>query len=209
MKRSKRRTRKKNKKALIIVGFILIIIGLALAYKFYNKPKVQSTKKLDEISGYPYILYDNASPLYKELFKKLQKELKQEEINKEEYAKLVASLFVAEFYHLDNKITASDIGATEFVHPDIRENFALKASDSLYKGIENNIYGKRKQELPKVYKIIDTKVEQIVYEKDQLKSSEAYKVTINWEYAKDMGYPITAEIVLVNEEKLLYLVDLK
>ena len=100
------------------------------------------------------------------MFFKLKEQLSQDQINEEQYAKLVAQLFVADFYTINNKISNDDIGGIQFVHPDIRANFILKAKDTIYKYVKNNIYGNRHQELPIVTNV---KIENITKENYKIK----------------------------------------
>ena len=129
-----------TKKILLIVLILLIILSV---FGIYNKltgngkkTKIEEIKKEDEIKEFDYTLYDNKSDLYKDLFAELKKELQKDEINDEEYAKIISKLFVADFYSLDEKTTSTDIGGLDFIYEKIRDNFLLKASDTIYKNIE-------------------------------------------------------------------------
>lgn len=199
---------KKRKKIVIfILVFLVVFIGL-YAY-FSGRDRVQKERKIAEIKQYPYTLYAGATKLYKDLFNELKEVLSKDKIVKEEYASLVASLFVVDFYNLDNKITSTDIGGLEFIHSDIKENFRLKASDTIYRGIESNVYDKRKQKLPIVTKINTLTVEKINYEKEKIRDLEAYQVDITWSYKEDLSYPTKAKIILVNEAKLISIVEIR
>ena len=140
-------TKKKKKfgikKILLIVLILVAFFSIFTLYKKLTKgnkkSEVEEVKKEDEIQTkeFDYTLYDNKSDLYKELFGKLKEELTKEEINDEEYAKIIAQLFAVDFYSLSEKTTSTDIGGLDFVYEGIKENFVLKASDTIYKYIQS------------------------------------------------------------------------
>ena len=63
-------------------------------------------------------------------------------------------MFVTDFYTLSTKVTNQDVGGLEFIYSKNKDNFKLKASDTLYKYIESNVYGDRKQKLPEVVEFV-------------------------------------------------------
>ena len=67
-------------------------------------------------------------------------------------------MFIADFFNLDNKISKNDVGGKEFVYSNYQTDFEKFAMDSMYKSVENDVYGKRNQELPIVTKVEVTKV---------------------------------------------------
>ncbi len=85
---------KKVIKIIIILLLIvaLIIGGIFIFKKFMNKPDdskepmVVEIKKLDEIKGFSYYLYDNSTELYKELFNELKTVLEADTIDESKYA---------------------------------------------------------------------------------------------------------------------------
>ena len=206
---------KKIKKYLIIV---LVVLGVALlafgAYKYLNrgkKPVVDEVKEEDKIDTkeFDYVLYDNKSDLYKEYFSKLKEELLKDEVNEEEYAKIVSELFVIDFYSLQDKRTSTDVGGLDFIYEEMKENFILKATDTIYKYVESNVYGDRKQELPKV-----TAVEIKEATKTPVKFAKAqdefgYKVVVTITYEKDLGFPKEVTLSLIHKESKLYIVEVK
>ena len=157
---------KKVIKVIIIILLIvaLVISGIFVLKKFLNKPDdskdpmVVEIKKLDEIKGFSYYLYDNSTDLYKELFNELKTVLEADTIDEEKYAELVSKMFVEEFYTLNNKITNQDVGGLDFVHSSVKENLKLKASNTIYKYIESNVYGDREQQLPEVSEFVSADV---------------------------------------------------
>lgn len=200
--------KKSKKKKIIIVIFLILVIALLTLYLSTSgkgKNRVEEVKKID---NYGYILYNNSSPLYKKYFKELTNVLNEKELKEDKYADLVAKLFVIDFYSLDNKITNKNIGGLQFIHPKISDNFRLKAEDTIYKRIENNAFGKRKQELPLVSKIISSKVESKAVDALNKQDVEGYVVTITWEYDKNLGYQTKATLSLIHEEKKLYIVSI-
>ena len=143
---------KPKKKVLptIIILIILVVGSVFVIKRIFDANKQTEVKVLSVIEKYNYTLDDNETDIYKKYFKDLENVLNEEEINQEEYCSLISKLFVIDFYTLNNKITNKDIGGVQFLREDIRDNFSLKASNTLYKYIKNNIYGKRKQNLPEI-----------------------------------------------------------
>lgn len=197
---------------VLIVLLVLALLGVGVyffVFKNKDNKKVEEAKVVNTISGYDYKLYDNASKLYKDNFAELKKVLESENIDEEEYVKLISTLFVADFFTLDNKVTNDDIGGVSFVHKDAIDNFKLKAKDTVYKYIESNIYGDRKQELPIVDKITNLKVEKTTVSYKTINDQKAYKVNISWEYKKDLGYIKEKTLIFVHEDKVLSLIEMK
>ena len=187
----KKRKMKKGIKRLLIILIILAILGviaLYLTHDFKSKTPKKNVKVIDEISEYGYTLDDNETKLYKDLFKQLSKTLSKDEVDEKKYAELVCELFIADFYNLDNKTTKNDIGGTQFIHSAAVDNFILKAKDTMYKGVESDIYDDRKQELPIVTSVKLGEVK------------DAYSVTLNWEYEDDLEYDDEKEFILIKED---------
>ena len=206
---------KEVKKYLIIV---LVILGVALlafgAYKYLNrckKPVVDEVKEEDKIDTkeFDYVLYDNKSDLYKEYFGKLKEELLKDEVNEEEYAKLVAELFVIDFYSLQDKRTSTDVGGLDFIYEDMKENFVLKATDTIYKYVESNVYGDRKQELPKITAVEVKEAVKTPVKFEKAQDEFGYKVVVTVTYEKDLGFAKEVTLSLVHKESKLYIVDIK
>ena len=83
----------------------------------------EEVKKVDVIDKYGYYLEEDATDYYKSLYKELKDITNKDEVDYEEYAKIVAKLFVTDVFTLDNKVTSSDIGGLQFIYPDFREDF--------------------------------------------------------------------------------------
>ena len=86
-----------------------------------------------------------------------------------------------------------------FISTDYVDNFTLKASDTVYKYIEHNLYNDRDQNLPVVTSSSVNKLENVTYEYKSINDDNAYEVTVNLEYEEDLGYP--TEIVLIINKK--------
>lgn len=199
-----------NEKAIVItfifVGFVLF--GL-LGFNVYNdfiKDDSVKVKELDKIDLFGYVLDENDTKIYKKYFNELNKVLSSEEINYEEYAKLLSKLFVIDFYTLSNKVSSTDIGGLEFVHNDLLDNFKLNAGDTIYKYVESNINGERKQELPEVSDVIVNSVFDTKYTYDK-KEYDSYIVDVNWTYKKDLGYQDKMKLNIIKDGTELYVVS--
>lgn len=205
-----KRKMKKSTKRIMIILLIAIIFGLGIFYvinNFTTKTPVNSkVKVIDEIKDYGYKLEENETKLYKDLFKELISVLNKDDVDYEKYAELVSKLYVADFYNLENKITKNDVGGTQFIHTSALDNFVLKAKDTLYKNIQSNVYGDRKQELPVVKNINLVSVDESTFELDK-KEVDSYSVKLKWTYEKDLGYDSEKEIILVKEDKKLSIVQ--
>ena len=146
---------------VIIIFESRICYGLYFVYVNYidvdnyqkGKP-VEVAAKIDSIKGYNYVLYEDSTELYKTLYYELKEVLEAEVIDEAKYAEIVSKMFVVDFYTLNTKVTNQDVGGLEFIYSDNKENFKLKASDTLYKYIESNVYGDRTQKLPEVSEFV-------------------------------------------------------
>lgn len=107
--------RKLKKKVVILIILIVVLIlcitGFIL-YKTLSKNQVAEAKVIDSIEEYGYVLEDDQPKIYKDLFKELSKVLKEENVNEEEYAKILSQMFSIDFYNLENKVSKNDVGGT-------------------------------------------------------------------------------------------------
>ena len=208
-----KRKRKVKKKVIILLVLILLLIALVVGVIMYtnsNKKTDSSSKKVvDEIPEYGYVLDNNKTKLYKNLFKKLAEVLGKDDVDYDEYAKLVSELAVSDFYTLDNKTSKNDIGGVQFIRNDNRENFVLEASETVYKYVEQNLDGKRNQELPIVSKIEVTDTKQEAYKYKDISDDKAYIIKVKLEYKKDLGYPEEVEVRLLHSDKKLEIYSMK
>ena len=192
---------------LVLIALILILAGIIYYFGFYKKDG-NEIKVVKEISEYGYKLRENSTDLYKKNFNKLNKILSDENVDEEEYVKTIAQMFIIDFYTLDNKIAKSNVGGVDFIEDSIRSNFYTNALDTYYKYVESNMYGDRKQELPRVIsvKIEDVKKGEFTY--GDKKDEEAYFVKMSWKYKKESDYQDSAELVFVHDNKKMVLVEL-
>lgn len=201
---------KKSFKVLIVVILVGLIIGGVWLFLGRNTTKqVVKVKVVDSIEGYSYKLHDNDTEVYKKNYSELKKVLENSTVDEEQYVTLISKLFIIDFFTLDNKITNDDIGGVDFVHKDALDNFKVKAKDTLYKYVESNVYGDRKQNLPVVSDISDVKVENMVVSFKDINDSKAYKVKISFDYKKDLGYTKEKTLIFVHENKVLSLIEMK
>ena len=215
MKREKKRKISKKKKRIIIislaVGILLLvsISGLIIfinSSKDNNQPDTNTVEKVDQMENYDYYLDENATDYYKELYEELKAVLNNEEVNEEEYAKIVSKLFACDLFTLDNKLTSSDIGGLQFVYTDFKDDFVNIAKNTLYSGVESNIYGDRNQKLPIVSSV---QINSIVKSTFSYKNTnhESYAITLSLGYQDDLGYPTNYKLVLIRNDKYLQIVS--
>lgn len=199
---------KKNKGIGVIIIFIIVGILLFgyLGYRVKNDFfKGSERKKLDSIGLYGYTLSKNDTDIYKTYFKELSKVLNEKTIDYNEYAKLISKLFVIDLYTLDNKLASTDIGGLEFLHNDLKDNFKENMGSTLYNFVESNIDGKRTQELPivKDVEVSDVFETKYTYNKTEY---DAYIVSTNITYEKDLGYPKSMKLTIIKDNNILHIV---
>lgn len=199
---------KKSRKIIIslIVIILIAIIGL-IVYKTVFNNSQEEVKIIKSIKDYDYNLKENETELYKTEFNELDKILSKKNVDYEEYAKSIAKLFIIDFYTLDNKLSKNDIGGTEFIKEDMRDNFIEEARSTFYKYVE--VIDGRTQELPEVSSITDVSVEKAEFKySDKTIDENAYKVSISWDYVEDLGYEKEASMIIVKQDKKLYIVEM-
>jgi len=193
---------------IVLAVIILVVTSVKVVFDFFisDNREIQSKKELDSLELYGYTLDDLDTPLYKTYFDELKDILSEEELNWEGYAETLTKIFVVDFYTLNNKITSSDIGGIEFIHKDMVDNFIMHAGDTMYNHIKNNVYGDRIQELPVVSNVT---VGEILSESYTYNDNvyEAYKVSVTWEYEKDLGYDNTGTFYLIKDNNKLNVVQ--
>ena len=201
----KRRVSKKKIRKFMI--FLILIVGIIIALVlFLNKPKEQNIvkiKSVDKIEGYDYSLSSNATKYHKSLFKQLKEVLENDEIDEAKYADLVTKLFVSDFYNLDNKTNKNDIGGVQYVYKDYREDFRKLATDTIYKSVENNLYGNRKQDLPVVTNVSTEKSQDKAFTYKDKTDEKAYNINFGIEYEKDLDYQKEGTVTLIHNDKKL------
>ncbi|MDD3187676.1 MAG: hypothetical protein PHD02_04345 [Bacilli bacterium] len=194
---------------LLIIALLLFFLGDYVLKTFKSENAIaQNTEVKETITNYGYSLSSNDTNIYSDYFSELKNLLNENNFNEEEYAELVAKLFVIDFYTLDNKMNNSDVGGLEFVYSDIVSNFKQKAEDTIYKYIESNIYGKREQELPIVTDVSVESIKNVIYNYDGLTDKNAYEVEVSISYYEDLGYDTSLTLYFVHEDNKLSLVEM-
>ena len=208
-----KKKKRKNKKGLVIIVIIIVLItGIFGISKLLKKKKPEPTQVVevvDKIDDFEYELNDNETKYYNELFDKLKKLLSEENYDEEEYATLIGQLFLADFYDLDSKVMKSDVGGTQFVYNDYRSDFEKGATTSVYKFVESNVYGDRKQDLPIIKNIEKTEIKTEAYKSKMVTDDNAYYINFKIDYSKDLGYPKNVQLTLVHNEKKLEIVTME
>lgn len=200
---------KKKYKVILIIIIILIVLLAAsiVAVKLLSKSdNKDAVKVVDSIDEFGYTLDDRDTKLMKNTYNELKNVLISDEINYEEYAKKLAELFVIDLFTMDNKVNRYDVGSTEYVYPDNVDNFKTNVEDTIYKSMENNSDGKRRQDLPEVSSITNSSVEgsTFLFGEDEY---DSYVVSITWDYVDDLGYDDNATITLIELDNKLYVVE--
>ncbi len=205
-----------NKKTIMKISFVagiacFVIAIFLLIPKNEKQEPVEQVKVEDKVETkeFNYTLYDNKSDLYKEYFQELKEELTKDIVNEDEYAKILAKLFITDFYSLEDKKTNTDIGGLDFIYEEMKENFILKAQDTIYKNVKSNVYGDRKQSLPKVKAVEITSATKKNVSIGTAQDPLGYIVVAKVTYEKDLNYPKEITLTLVHKDKKLYIVEVK
>ena len=203
-----------KKKVSIFVITLLLIIGVIVGAIIYftsdkKQDKVIKVESVDKIEGYDYTLSSNATKYYKSLFKELKNVLEADEVDEAKYADLVTKLFVADFYNLNNKINKNDIGGVQFVYKNYQNDFKKLATESMYKSVENNLYGDRKQELPIVTNVSTEKKDGKAFKYGDNTDEKAYVINFEIQYESDLGYQTSGLLTLIHSDKKLEIAALE
>lgn len=195
---------KKNKKRIIILVIVLVLIigGISAFFLLKDKDTPEDNNKVVTTAGY-YELKDNNTEYFKTLFNQLKQILNEEELDEEAYAKIIAQLYLADLFDLNSKTSSSDIGGLQFVYEPFRSDFTKLAKESIYATVENNIDGKRKQDLPVVHSVNvgEIKKESFVY--NETSDPDAYYISMVITYEKSLGYQEDATLVLIHNDDRL------
>lgn len=206
MEKKKKISKKKiTRLFILIVGLIVVIVGAWFLITKVIAPGKTATKVkvVDNINSYGYTLDENETKYYKSLFTNLKKELNEKTVDEKKYATLVSQLFLSDFFNLDNKISKNDVGGLQFVYSDFQADFQKLAKESVYQYVENNTYGDRNQELPKVASVEIISIEEGNYEYLETSDEKAYTVEAKITYEEDMGYQQSATLTLVHNKNKL------
>lgn len=82
----------------------------------------------------------------------------------------------------------------------------MNVEDTLYKRVEDNTFGKRKQKLPVVKSVNVSDVENNTFKIND-KEMESFVVKLTWDYEENLGYDTSANITLVEDSNKLYVVE--
>ena len=199
--------KKKYKLGLILIAILIVIILVTtIIFLLNNNKKVEKTKVVDSIDNFSYTLDDRDTKLMKETYNELKDILNKDQIDYEAYAKTLAKLFVIDLFTMNNKINKYDVGSTEYVYPESVDNFKLNVEDTIYKNMEDNSDGKRKQDLPEVISVNVANIEEVEFKiKEEIEN--VYEVNLTWQYEKNLGYDDNATIKLLNVDDKLYVVE--
>ncbi len=186
--------------AILIILLVLIISGIILGVCKLTAKDVdtKAVKEVASIDAYGYTLRDNATAYYKKLFKELEKVLNTDDVDEEKYSELVAQMFIADFFSLDNKISKNDVGGVQFVYANYQNDFEKYAMDAVYKTVESDVYGDREQTLPEVTKVTVTKVKNDSYTYGENTDDNAYIYNFEVEYKEDLGYQTEGSLTLIH-----------
>ncbi len=202
---------KKKVKVILILAIILIVTGVGfLAYESIKPKKVRTATVENEIPEYGYTLKSTRNDRYKKMFQELKEILDKKEVDEKAYLEQNSKMFIMDFYTLDDKLANTDVGGIDFVHSDAKTNFLEKSEDTVYKYVENDIYGNRKQTLPEITDVTVENIENIEYTiGTDFTDANAYQVEVSIKYKEDMDYPTKATLTFVHEDNKLSLVEVE
>ena len=200
--------KKKILVVLLVLIFLYCIGGVIYSVLISQKDNTdKTTNVLIKIDGYDYFIDEKReSSLYINEFKNLKENLESDEINIDDYIKCIAKLYIIDLYSLNSKNNKYDVTSTQYVNEQIRDNFKLKVSETIYKYIEDNSDNLRKQELPQVSEVVIKNVETVYYLLNDVEIS-AYKVNVEWLYEKDLGYDTSANLILINDNNMVSVLE--
>ena len=202
---------KKKVKVLLVLAIILIATGVVfLAYESFKPKSVKTATVVNEIPEYGYTLKSTRNARYKKMFQELKDILSKDEIDEEKYLEQISKMFIMDFYTLGDKLANTDVGGIDFVHTNAKTNFLEKSEDTVYKYVENDIYGNRGQKLPEVTEVTIDNIENIEYTiGTDFTDDNAYKIEVSMKYKEDMDYPTKATLTFVHEDNKLSLVEVE
>lgn len=185
----------------ILILLLIVIIVIYVLMVVLPKKRNNVVESIDK-TKFGYTLTKRDSNLYKNNFNLLKNELDKENIDNRKYAEYISKLFVIDLYTLNNKKNKNDVGGLQFVKDEIKDNYKLNVSSTLYKYInngDNNI---------EVSKIDLNEIKEITYNINN-KEYNGYEVNLVWEYKEDNDYDKEGTIVLVLDNNQLYIVEKK
>lgn len=198
-----------KKKLILFILFLVFIYSLGgiifINYKNKLEPMPIVTE-IDEIEKYPYKLKSNSSEYYKEEFELLKINLNGD-INDDDYLISVCKLYIIDLYSLDNKLSKYDI-STDFIYPEVIENYKLNLQNTLYKYLEDNTNKTRTQKLPVVINVSIDEIKDSKYSLNDMNYSSK-EVKVSWTYEEDLGYETNGIITLIKMDDYYYIVEYK
>lgn len=187
----------------IIILVLIVIIGIyAVLIVLPNNDKTLAPEEVERIK-YDYVLYQRDDAIYKETFDLLKTELSKETVDYKKYAEYISKLFIIDLYTLNNKLSKDDVGGIQYVKDDVRDNFVLNASSTMYKYI--NVKG---VDLPEVSTIELVEINDYKYSISN-KEYEGYEVKLKWNYKEDLGYDKEGTIYIIKDKEELFVVEKK
>ena len=202
---------KKKVKVILILAIILIVTGVGfLAYESIKPKNVKTATVENEIPEYGYTLKSTRNDRYKKMFQELKDILSEDEVDEKAYLEQISKMFIMDFYTLNDKLANTDVGGIDFIHTNAKTNFLEKSEDTVYKYVENDIYGNRDQELPEVTEVTVENIESIEYTiGTDFTDDNAYKIEVSIKYKEDIDYPTKATLIFVHEDNKLSLVEVE
>ncbi|MBR5663042.1 MAG: hypothetical protein IKX00_05325 [Bacilli bacterium] len=192
---------------VIILVLTLAILSTYVLSHFVFKFKKSTgfSKVVDKISKYDYTLDERDSKLMREKFKDLKKVLKADQVNYDEYAKLLAQMYIIDLYDINNKVNKYDVPCLEYIYKSEQDKFKKMIKTQFYSQLVDNSDGNRKQELPSVKSI-----EVISSDESKVdvsgKSYDGYIIVLSWEYDKDLGFDKKSEVRIAKDNNKLYVI---
>lgn len=192
---------------IIILVLILSILATYIFSHFVFKYKKTTSfsKVVDKISKYDYTLDERDSKLMRKKFKELKKVLKADDVNYDEYAKLLSQMYIIDLYDINNKVNKYDVPCLEYIYKTEQDKFKKLIKTQFYSQLVDNSDNNRKQELPSVKFIEVASLDTSKIEVNG-KEYDGYVITLSWEYDKDLGFDKKSEVRLVKDDNKLYVV---
>ena len=190
---------------IIILVLILSILATYIFSHFVFKYKKTTSfsKVVDKISKYDYTLDERDSKLMREKFKELKKVLKADDVNYDEYAKLLSQMYIIDLYDVNNKVNKYDVPCLEYIFEDEHDKFKKMIKNEFYSKLIDNSNNDRKQELPTITKISLDSIKETKFTINEI-DYDGYQATLSWDYDKDLGFDKKAEVIVVKSNDKMY-----
>ena len=129
--------KKQQSKILVLISIIMSLAVIGVAGYNYIKTLKHNTDidSVEVTKDDAYSIRKNATSYQKSIYDELSEALKEEPVQDNKIAGLVAQNFIADFYTWTNKFRLNDIGGLQFVYEPIRDNVYHNAQDSTYKDL--------------------------------------------------------------------------